>query len=370
MKKSLLLLLLCLSPLLAGGASLYAQRREVEQLRLMETLGLDPAGDGLMLSLASPATEEAGPLVCSGTGLTLSQALDRLRDRSLEAELFCGHLRHILLGEDYARQGLEELLAAVSRSSDLRLDLPVFVVLDGSARQAMEQSGSGEKGVSDVLNALCQVREGSAVSTAGSILRDLDRQGSSLVRTLRLQSGADAGDSSRILTEEGYAVLLDGKLREQISPEDAAAVELLTDSLCPRPLVLRDGRGSRVTLELQDGSLRLEPEWDENGALTGLDLRVKVRAAVLETEDFHSVADAGYLNALTARLEGEISRRIGNVLRLSRSLEADFLGLGRRIERQAPLRGRGLDRELGALLPDLCLHVTVQGELKHSNDIT
>ena len=47
MKKTLLFLfLLLLAPLLIGCGSLYAQRREVEQLQVMETLGLDPAPGG------------------------------------------------------------------------------------------------------------------------------------------------------------------------------------------------------------------------------------------------------------------------------------------------------------------------------------
>ena len=50
--KKLLILLLCLAPVLAGLPRLYAQRRETEQLRLAETMGLDPAPEGLRLSLA------------------------------------------------------------------------------------------------------------------------------------------------------------------------------------------------------------------------------------------------------------------------------------------------------------------------------
>lgn len=371
MKKALILPLLCLLPLLSACGSLYAERREVEQLRLMETLGLDPAGGGVLLSLAASAGPGGeGPLLCSGTGAGVSEAMDRLQDASLEDRLFCGHLQHILLGEDYARRGLENLLSAVCRSSDLRLDLPVYLVLDSSARDAMDRTGDGERGVSDVLKSMGRRQEGgAALSTAGRILRDLDRQGSALVRTLRLVPTAETDDRADTLTPEGFGVLTGDRLAALIGPEDALAAELLTGTLCPSPLVLRDGEGRRVTLELQESRLRLEPEWDEAGDLAGLDLTVKLRAALLETEGFRPAAEEGFLNALAARLEAEISRRIGSVLQLARSLQADFLGLGRRLERCAPLRCRGLDRELGPLLPSLSLHITVQGELLHDNDI-
>ncbi len=371
MKKVLILALLCLLPLLTGCGSLYSQRREVEQLRLMETLGLDPAGTGVLVSLAAPAGPgDAGPLLCSGTGASLSEAMELLRDRSLEARLFCGHLQHIVLGEDYARQGLESLLAAVCRSSDLRLDLPVYLVLGDSARDAMTRCGDGEKGVSDVLNALTGQQESAGgLSTAGRILRDLDRQGASLVRALRPVPTAEAEDEARILTPEGFGVLAEGALAGLIGPEDALAAEILTDSLCPCPLVLRDGQGRSATLELQESRLTAEPLWDREGTLEGLELRVELQAAVLELDGFRQAADEDFLRALTARMEGEVARRAQAVLELSRSLQADFLGLGRRLERLAPLRCRGLDRELGPLLPSLELRVSVQGRLLHNNDI-
>ena len=140
-KVLLLLLLLCLLPGIAGCGGLYAQRRELEQLRLMESMGLDAAPGGLILSLSSAPSEEEASLCFSGSGSSLSQAMEQLQNRAGE-ELFCGHLQNILLGERYARQGVEDLLSAVCRSSDLRLDQPVFLLLEGSSREALESGAA------------------------------------------------------------------------------------------------------------------------------------------------------------------------------------------------------------------------------------
>lgn len=370
MRKICLLLLLCLAPMLTGCGSLYNERRELETLRLAETLGLDPAPGGVLLSLAaSSGAGDETPCCFSGVGASLSEALEALRRRSLEAELFCGHLQHVLVGEAFARQGLDALLAAVCRSSDLRLDMPIYLVLDAAALDALSSSGDGKTSASDTLTSLGRGREASTLSSAGAILRDLDRQGCALIRSLRLQPSAETDPSVYTLVPEGFGILVDGKLRELIGPEDAFAAELLADTLTPCPLVLRDVQGRTVTVELQSGGTKLRPLWGEDGSLAGLELRVRVEAVVLEIDGFTQVADEGSLNALTARLEAELSRRIGRVLRLSRDLEADFLGLGPRLEQLSPGRCRGLDRELGTLLPELTLRLVVQGELRHSNDI-
>lgn len=366
MKKAAILIL-CLLPLLSGCGGLRAQAREVEQLRLAETLGLDPAPEGLILSLAAPGGGEEGPLFVSAAGPSVNMAMEALRERSAEQELFCGHLQHILLGEAFARQGLDALLAAVCRSPDLRLDMPVYLVLDSEARQAMEQADNGETGVCDLLNGL-SVPGGAGLSTAGRILRDLDLQGSALIRALKQTDSGDPESEAKVLVPCGFGVLVGGQLRGQIDPEDAPAVELLAGKLQPCPLLLDYG-GQSVTLELQAGKTRLHPLWKENGQLLDLEIELQVQAAVLEMDGFARAADPQTLNALSAGLERELSRRVGRVLGLSQGLGADFLGLGRRIELGAPLRGRGLGAGLGELLPDLPLRVTVHAELRHSNDM-
>lgn len=371
MKKTLLLVLL-FAPLLGGCGSLYAQRRDVEQLRLAETLGLDAVPGGVMLSLAAASGPGGEDAACySAPGASVSQAMEQLRSRRPEEPLFCGHLQHILLGEELAREGIGGFLAFVCRSSDLRLDMPIYLLLDDRAQRAMAEVGGGDKGVVDALTAL-ERREGNApqLSTAGAVLRDLERQGAAMLRCLRLTPVSETGGEGALtLSPAGYGVLVGDSLQALIPPEDAPAAALLCGALRPCPLVLRDALDRTVTLELQEGALRLEPVWDEDGALCGLELSVRVSAALLEVDGFDRAVDEAFQNAVTARMEAELQRQIEALLRLSRELGADFLGLGRRLEQAAPLRCRGLGRELGALLPSLQVRVSVRGELRHAGDL-
>ena len=364
MKKALLLVLLCLVPGLIGCGSLHSQRRELAQLRLMESMGLDAAPGGLILSLSSAPSEEEEVLCFSGSGVSLSQAMEQLQSRAGE-ELFCGHLQNILVGERYAQGAPETLLSAVCRSSDLRLDQPVFLVLDGTAREALECGSAAS------LRLLSPDREqAGSLSTAGGILRDLDRQGSSLIRALRLQPSAREGEEAPALVPAGYGVLGREGLLATLSAKEAMAAELLTESLSPCPLLLRDRQDRRVTTELQGSDCVLRPLFDRQGHLTGLSVTVRVRAAVLEIEGFPNVAAEGYGEELRALMEQELSAGIRQLLQRCRDLEADFLGLGRQLELASPRRCRGLGESLGERLPELALRLRVEAELLHSNDIS
>ena len=134
MKKALLLLLcLALLPALAGCGALRAGIVEVERLQLMQTMGLDPEGEALGLSLAGQGS------ILSGDGANITAASRALRAQASEKLLFTGHLRHILLGAETDAALLETALDYAARSPDLRLDLPVFLLREGRAEELLRE---------------------------------------------------------------------------------------------------------------------------------------------------------------------------------------------------------------------------------------
>jgi hypothetical protein len=78
---------------------------------------------------------------------------------------------------------------------------------------------------------------------------------------------------------------------------------------------------------------------------------------------------ADYLNQLTAQLESALSEQISQLLKTSRSLRADFLGLAGSVERSSPERYAALTQSFPELLPSLELQLTVSGSLRHTNDM-
>ena len=89
-------LVLCL-PLLGGCGMLRGGYPRLEQLRVVQTLGVDDTGSGLRLTLATAAGDRSeDDAVClSAEGPNLSAALARAESYSTEETLFCGHIRQM-----------------------------------------------------------------------------------------------------------------------------------------------------------------------------------------------------------------------------------------------------------------------------------
>lgn len=343
----------------------------MEQLRIIQTVGVDYTPGGVKLSLAAASGQEQRepPPALTGSGPTFSAALERIRDSSVEEELFTGHVRGLLVGEEAAEHGLEDLLGTVCRSADLRLDMPLYLVRGGTAEKLMQGAGSESRGITEILRAAETRRlrrQGARDSDAGAILRSLIRRGGALAPALRYEKAAENGGMTA--APAGYGVLAEGKLCAWIEPDEALGADLLLGATAGRTLDVLDLEGMPATLALQQGSCRLVPVWDENGGLRGLDVTAQVRAAVLETAADSAVGSESYDDHMTAQLESAVSDRIGRILRLERQLSLDFLGLEEGLRLSSPDRWQPLTEPLGALLPGLEISITVRGEIAHSFD--
>ena len=374
----LCLFLVCL-PLLGGCGMLRSGYPRLEELRVVQTLGVDTAGSGLRLSLATAAGDRGGgDAVClSADGPSLAAALSRARSRSTEETLFCGHVRQLVASEDVP---LGPLLESICRSADLRLDMPLWLLRGSSAEALMSETGSGSRGVTEILDAVrseLDYRSDSRAYTAGQLLQDLQRQGSALLFVLRSGEAAENPESAADAPEDagkaqtalhaGFAVVKDGAICSWLGTEALLGVSLLRNRFGVQELTIADRGGIPATLELRQGSSRVRPVWGEDGALRGLDISVRFSASLLETAE--SPLSEPYVDDLTARLESAVSERLRVLLTRSKSLQADFLGLGPRVEAAAPLAFRRLEAPFPELLPKLEISLAVQSRILHEYDL-
>ena len=370
MRRALLCTLAALQLLiLAGPGGVRGNFREVEQLLVIQTLGLDGTEDGVELSMAAKG-DGAGPVRrLKAGGSSISAAMERIRSGLCEQELFCAHAGRLLLGEKAAEAGIDAALGYLCRSPEMRLDMPLYILREGRASQALLEVGDESRGICDVMDSVdraVKLRGDCGCTDAARVTRELERYGSALVCALRLRQASERGEEGSLLTVEpaGYAVLREGKLCRYLDESQALGAGLLRGESGVCEISVRDRAGRPAVLELEGGGCTIRAVWDE-GALTGLRIRVKARASVLEQRGAGGEEDA---DALTARLEERLAESVSACLTASKELKADFLGLQSLVERSDPAAYARLDRPFPELLPELTLEVTVSATLDHARD--
>ena len=406
-----LLIIMCALPALSGCSSIYSNYREIQQLMVVQTMGIDREKGGVQVSMAAAAEASGGgPRRMSAQGSTITAAIDRAYKLSYEEEIFFSHVNHLLVGEAAAEEGLDAFLDYVSQSPTMRIDIPLYIVRGSTANQAVMEVGDSSKGISEVMQTVHESfasPSNSRVFTVADTINSLLCYGSALVCAVECvpssesvspgkaesaqggegqsaqqgeeqkpqaeegQNGQDKtqGENPLMAVPAGYAVIRDGKLCKFIEPEEAAAVGLLTGSLPITDITVTDRNGKDASLELNQGSAEITPVWGGKGQLKGLNIQAQVSASVLETDNWQQGSSNEYINHLTAQLESAVSQRLSSLLRTSMKLKADFLGLAGQVERKSPENYRLMSQRFSDLLPGLELQITVSGQLSHTNDM-
>ena len=398
MKKAICVILALASVFtLTGCTSVYSNFKEIEQLLVIQDMGLDKQGGGVLLSLCSASDESTGdvPKRLYGTGDSITTALEHIYNYSFEDIIFCSHISHVLIGEKAAESGIDDYLSYICRSPILRLDIPLFIVKGSTAQDAVLKVGDGSRGIVEIMDSV-EISVGrlgnSSLYTAAETVRNLDRCGSSLICAVELaeplesDSGAQSGDSPSSSEDEGsaaqdegsskltavvygYAVIRDGKLCKFLDRDEAIAVGFLTNKVGLTNVTVRDRHGSLVVLEIDSGGSEVTPVWSGTGELTGLNIAVDVRASIVEVSGSSDTRSAEYTDHTTAQLEALISDYVSRVMLTSRELRSDFLCLAQTVECDDPSAFRMLPQSFPDLLPSLELQISVSGQLTHTNDV-
>jgi len=384
MKRLLIIYIVLFSISLSGCKTIYNNYKEIEQLLVVQTMGLDEQGGGVLLSLASAAGSNGSqPRRLSASGDSITTAMERIYNYSYEEQLFLSHIGQLVIGEAAAEKGLDDYLAYISRTPEMRLDMPMFIVQGSSAEEAIKQVGDGKRGISEVLESVevsSRRRGDSGIYTAADVLRDSMRWGSALICALECTKASESADGGSTQADSensprltaaanGFAVIREGKLCRYLSREQAIAVGFLRNQPGISDVQVQDRNGDLVVLEIDDGGSRIKPIWSAPGELSGLDVEVEVLASVIEISGGGELGSAEYTDHLTAQLESLISGYVSQTLKASKELKADFLGLASAVENKSPNDFRMLSRSFPDLLPELEFKISVRGHLRHTNDM-
>ena len=152
--KALLVLALALSGLSGCSRALLGNYRNIEELQVIQTLGLDGREGGVFVSFSTGRDASGREVVRMGAeGESISGAMQTLQGYSVSGELFFSNTGYILLGEEAARDA-GSCLDYIERASEIRLDTPLFVVRGAEAGPLVTAGGGEDGDITEIMSSL------------------------------------------------------------------------------------------------------------------------------------------------------------------------------------------------------------------------
>jgi len=368
-------MMICL--LLTGcdaSGSIYANYRAIEDLQLIQTLGIDSGGGQTILSAAVRATERSTPTVLRSTGGSILDAMNSLQDYSTKGALFFAHTQFLVLGQSYAEGGIREIMDFVERDVHMRLGTELFLLRCDSAESLITGSCSADCEITETLSSIrsaLELRGDSHVFNFRETAVNLSECGAALVCALRSAEteGSIFPETENALTAvpDGYGILRGDRLAGFLCGGDAAAASLLLGVPGTAPHSVPDGSGGTVTLDVY-GTAALKPAWNADGSPAPLTVAVKLTAALAETDTGRAdVTDPAFFHLLSEELSTQAEDDLRSLLAQSLALDADFLALGRVLRQSSEARFAALPP---GWLQLMTFDVQVDTEIVHSYDLT
>lgn len=346
--------------LLLTGCSGLPYPREMGDMALLRTMGVDLGEEGLSVTVSTGPRakglqgEGESALVLSAQGESLSDAALTLQSLS-DSYVFFGYVDQLLLGEELAGAGVTQVLDYFARDVELGLGAQLWVVRDASAQQAVEAGGDqGVEGRLSTLRLDGEMGIAALARTAGEVYTDLLEQGSAYLPAL--QPGAE---EQAVLLEAGYAVLKGDTLVGFLDGEAARGLELLvgkpSSDIIPVEL---EGETVYVRITGGDTTCRLETE---GGQVTGLTVACRVTAQLAE---YRTQPNRNQLQTVEEELTRVETERMTRALTQLRAWGADCAGLGVRSALSAPEAWRQIEEDweewFARLEPNLEVQVDIQ----------
>lgn len=150
-RRSLLICVLILMQIFVTGCW---SRRELNDLAIAVGIGIDKIGDQYQVSAqvvlpsqiagSKGGSPQAPVNLYKATGNTVYEALRKITTVS-PRKIYISHLRILVLGEDLAKEGINDVLDFMSRDTDTRNDYFIVVAKDAKAEDALKILTSLEK---------------------------------------------------------------------------------------------------------------------------------------------------------------------------------------------------------------------------------
>lgn len=325
------------------SGKMYSDVREIDQLELIQTVGIDVDERGLVSVTAATGTGLSGDpcIILNNESVTMARALQEMQNYSSKKYIFYGHTTNLVIGEYAAEKGMSAYLDYIARAVEFRMDTRLFIVKDGTAKDLIVNSSSEKESVTELLASLekdVRLISESYAFGCGDVTERLLESGSAVVAAIMLigDNGIIRGNEGSDIASAGYAVVVNDKLYGFIDSENSRGVNILINQVGGDIVEIPDQMGEYVALRVTGSKCGYDAKF-ENGSLKTIYIDASIEANLTSSGKGVDIYDPESIKYLEYGLASLEAGRMENVLKLSKKSGADFLALNEKIRMKHPV---------------------------------
>jgi spore germination protein KC len=370
------------------------ERREIDDLQLVQVVGIDKLSDDTndcMITIASKKLEEGGggsssedtgkstgsdsakALVLTAKGKTIFDAVRNIQTHS-DKTIFWGHAEYYLIGEEAAKENIIKYLDFFTRDHELRIESKVYIVKDSTAKDFIEQfNESSDYYIHDKLEILGQNLKLLGTSQEMKIhelMRFIDIHHASARIPCVYLITRDSGKKNQVKDLEiyGYAIISNNKLEGFLGTDISRGLNLITNTIESSIVTVKDLAGQDASLEIIDSSTEVIPFFNGD-TLERITLKTKVTSNIGELQSLTDITTEESISYLESQQSEILKNEMERVLEKVVEFKSDCLEICDKIRLRKPLKWRKIESQWMEIMLNVKTDVQVESKIRRTYDL-
>ncbi len=366
-------------------------RKELNQLGIAMAMGLDKGDDGKILltsQIVRPAAMERQgggkeppyELVIS-SGESIFEAI-RNTVKEFDRRSFFSHTKVIVVGEDYAREGLGDTIDLVTRSHELRKTTWLIVASDCKASEVLGVKHGLEKIQANYMEGILKTQSIDSNSTVAKVIdfiKTMPGEGSnpvtgvfSLINVKSVPTEGTEPEERKGLKLSGSALFKKDKLVGFLDNNEALALNILTHKFNRIPISLKvdldNSQTDSVDVVIDIIKIKCSVKPSINKGNIHFNVSLKAEGNLTEVKDQIDVTDLQIFDKINYNFSEFLKYTTDKSIRtIQKDMKTDVLGFGRAFELKYPKNWRKIKTQWNdEIFPNVSYTVKVDTRLNRT----
>lgn len=367
-------------------------RRELNELAIEVAMGFDKAGDQYRITsqVVDPGEVAAKE---GGTGRTPVITYQATADTPFEArrkmttmsprKIYSAHIRMVVIGEELARDGIENFLDFLSRNYEHRADFFIVVAKGTSAENVLKILTPLEQIPANELFDSLKTSERAWAPTSGvtihDLISDLVSKGKHPVLTgLKVKGSQEIGESKENVEKmdtptqlqyTGLGVFKEDKLIGWLNETESKGYNYIMDNVKSTVGHISCPKGGKAVLEVIRSKANMKGKVKKGKPEVDVEIRLEANVGEVECKDL-DLTKTKTINEMEARSAEKIKEFAEKTIKKAqKKYKADIFGFGEAIHRADPKFWKQVEKNWDQEFPNLPVNVKVDFKIRRTGTV-